>query len=104
MKEKRKEIPVQRVEPDEGKTSYKIAGWKAFLACILLLGGVSVLQKSWGDLAPSAWMTGGMAVVGILICILGKWLQRRYAFAWISDQLPWLILLIWGQHSENYSL
>ena len=75
MKEKRKEIPVQRVEPDEGKTSYKIAGWKAFLACILLLGGVSVLQKSWGDLAPSAWMTGGMAVVGILICILGKWLR-----------------------------
>ena len=96
MKEKRKEIPVQRVEPDEGKTSYKIAGWKAFLACILLLGGVSVLQKSWGDLAPSAWMTGGMAVVGILICILGKWLQRRYVFAWIADQLPWLILLIWG--------
>ena len=96
MKEKRKEIPVQRVEPDEGKTSYKIAGWTAFLACILLLGGVSVLQKSWGDLAPSVWMTGGMAVAEILICILGKWLQRRYAFAWIADQLPWLILLIWG--------
>ena len=96
MKEKMKEIPVQRVESDEGKTLYKIAGWTAFLACILLLGGVSVLQKSWGDLAPSVWMTGGMAVVGILICILGKWLQRRYAFAWIADQLPWLILLIWG--------
>ena len=88
MKEKMKEIPVQRVESDEGKTLYKIAGWTAFLACILLLGGVSVLQKSWGDLAPSVWMTGGMAVVGILICILGKWLQRRYHFLLLKTKYP----------------
>lgn len=96
MKEKRKEIPVQRVEPDGGQTSYKIAGWTAFLACMFLLGGVSVLQKSWGELAPSVWMTGGMAFLGVLFCILEKWLQRRYAFAWITSQLPWVILLIWG--------
>lgn len=95
MKEKRKGILVQRVEPDGEKTLYQIKGWNAFLICMFLAGGVSVWQKSWGELAVSVWSTGGMAVIGILTCILGKWFERRSAFAGIIEQIPWVILLVW---------
>ncbi len=96
MKDRTKKIPIQKIEPNGEKTSYKIIGWTAFLACMFLVGGVMIILKSWDDLAPSIWTAGGMAFAGILSCILEKWITRRYSYGWLVRIFPWVILLVAG--------
>ena len=94
MRNKKEQIPVQRLYMDRNQNRYKNIIWITFLALLLTGGIFLVIRESWkGQLSalPVCILTAG---AGILCCVLAEIMRERMRFATAIAGLPWIVLLV----------
>ena len=94
MRNKKEQIPVQRLYMDRNQNRYKNIIWITFLALLLTGGTFLVIRESWkGQLSalPVCILTAG---AGILFCVLAEIMRERIRFVTAIAGLPWIVLLV----------
>lgn len=94
MRNKKEQIPVQRLYMDRNQNRYKNIIWITFLALLLTGGTFLVIRESWkGQLSalPVCILTAG---AGILCCVLAEIMRERIRFVTAIAGLPWIVLLV----------
>ena len=94
MRNKKEQIPVQRLYMDRNQNRYKNIIWITFLALLLTGGTFLVIRESWkGQLSalPVCILTAG---AGILCCVLAEIMRERIRFVTAIEGLPWIVLLV----------
>ena len=92
MRNKKEQIPVQRLYMDRNQNRYKNIIWITFLALLLTGGTFLVIRESWkGQLSalPVCILTAG---AGILCCVLAEIMRERIRFVTAIAGLPWIVL------------
>lgn len=94
MKNKKKQIPVQKLKTGGDQNRYKNIIWITFLTLLLVGGILFVIRASWKgqvSVIPGCILTAG---VGILSCFAFEILKEKMRFAAVIPVIPWILLLI----------
>lgn len=94
MRNKKEQIPVQRLYMDRNQNRYKNIIWITFLALLLTGGIFLVIRESWKGQLSALSVCILTAGAGILCCVLAEIMRERMRFATAIAGLPWIVLLV----------
>ena len=94
MRDKKEQIPVQRLYMDRNQNRYKNIIWITFLAFLLSGGIFLVIRQSWKGQLSALPVYVLVACAGILCCVLSEVMRERSRFSVAFTGLPWLLLLL----------